>query len=324
MRRNVKRPGVKLKAVCVLLLVIALLFGMYCAGRWLEKRMANPEPDGDYRQHITDNTGISYGRKTYRLKKNLTSVLLLGIDYGNAKAGDSADGGRTEFVQLLVIDDNAQTVKRLQIDSEAIITTDAPDTHPAHDFASDSKEQYCKLSVEAVSSLLLSTPIDFYIAVDLDGIGVINDLADGVTVTLKDDFSALDPAMTKGTELTLNGNQAEIYFCSKADTETRKARTERQEQYAEQLFRQIKNRFLVDKDFLGAVAFFDGTSEYLTTNITRGRLLNEAYNSRKYVREELTSLHGKCRIGTNGLMRFHADEKSLYETVLDLFYEEVK
>lgn len=71
MRRNVKRPGVKLKAVCVLLLVIALLFGMYCAGRWLEKRMANPEPDGDYRQHITDNTGISYGRKTYRLKRIL-------------------------------------------------------------------------------------------------------------------------------------------------------------------------------------------------------------------------------------------------------------
>ena len=33
----------------------------------------------------------------------------------------------------------------------------------------------------------------------LDGISVLNDLAGGVTVTLEDDFSAADPAMTKGS-----------------------------------------------------------------------------------------------------------------------------
>ncbi len=39
--------------------------------------------------------------------------------------------------------------------------------------------------------------IDFYLAMSLDGISVLNDLAGGVTVTLEDDFSAADPAMTR-------------------------------------------------------------------------------------------------------------------------------
>lgn len=45
--------------------------------------------------------------------------------------------------------------------------------------------------------------IDFYVAMNMDGISELNDLAGGVTVTLEDDFSSIDPAMTKGTTLTL-------------------------------------------------------------------------------------------------------------------------
>ena len=51
--------------------------------------------------------------------------------------------------------------------------------------------------------------IDFYLAMSLDGISVLNDLAGGVTVTLEDDFSAADPAMTKRATLTLQGDQAD-------------------------------------------------------------------------------------------------------------------
>ena len=48
--------------------------------------------------------------------------------------------------------------------------------------------------------------IDFYVAMNMDGISELNDLAGGVTVTLEDDFSSIDPAMTKGTTLPLHGN----------------------------------------------------------------------------------------------------------------------
>lgn len=57
--------------------------------------------------------------------------------------------------------------------------------------------------------------IDFYVAMNMDGISELNDLAGGVTVTLEDDFSSIDPAMTKGTTLTLHGNQAETFVRSR-------------------------------------------------------------------------------------------------------------
>lgn len=53
----------------------------------------------------------------------------------------------------------------------------------------------------------LGESVDFYVAMNMDGISELNDLAGGVTVTLEDDFSSIDPAMTKGTTLTLPGGK---------------------------------------------------------------------------------------------------------------------
>lgn len=63
----------------------------------------------------------------------------------------------------------------------------------------DGRQTSCEVTVEAVENLLGGQAIDQYLAMGLDGISTLNDLAGGVTVTLEDDFSAIDPAMTKGT-----------------------------------------------------------------------------------------------------------------------------
>ena len=69
----------------------------------------------------------------------------------------------------------------------------------AHGFG-DGKEESCEYAREAVEGLLLGESIDFYVAMNMDGISELNDLAGGVTVTLEDDFSSIDPAMAKGTD----------------------------------------------------------------------------------------------------------------------------
>lgn len=76
--------------------------------------------------------------------------------------------------------------------------------------------------------------IDFYVAMNMDGISELNDLAGGVTVTLEDDFSSIDPAMTKGTTLTLHGDQAETFVRSRMTVGdgTNASRMERQSVYA--------------------------------------------------------------------------------------------
>ena len=80
----------------------------------------------------------------------------------------------------------------------------------------------------------LGESIDFYVAMNMDGISELNDLAGGVTVTLEDDFSSIDPAMTRGTTLTLHGEQAETFVRSRMTVGdgTNASRMERQSVYA--------------------------------------------------------------------------------------------
>lgn len=57
----------------------------------------------------------------------------------------------------------------------------------------DGRQTSCEVTVEAVENLGGQT-VDQYLSMGLDGISTLNDLAGGITVTLEDDFSAIDPA----------------------------------------------------------------------------------------------------------------------------------
>ena len=330
MKQHVKKPGTKLKAVCVLLIAVAILLGLYRGGRWLETRRNNPEPRGNYQERKANEATVTYDGTVYRQRKNLTSILLMGIDHDSGETGGQAD-----FLQLIVIDDTSRTLKRLSIDRDTMTPITVlgvlgnrsgvrtAQVSLSHGFG-DGKEQSCELTAEAVSNLLLGMPVDFYLAMNLDGIAALNDMAGGVTVTLADDFSAQDPAMAQGTTLTLHGDQAEIYVRSRRNVGvgTNEARMVRQEQYVAKLFAQLDTQMRSDQNFSGTM--FDTLSPYLTTSIGRGRLINVVWLAKDYARQEPLSISGEHRVGSDGFMQFYADEASLYETVLDLFYEEVK
>ncbi len=330
MKQCTKEPGTKLKAVCVLLIAAAVLFGLYLGGRWLETRGNNPEPRGNYHERKANEATVTYNGTVYRQRKKLTSVLLMGIDHDSGESGGQAD-----FLQLLVIDDTAETVKRLPIDRDTMTPITVlgvlgnrsgvrtAQVSLSHGFG-DGKEKSCALTVEAVSNLLLGVSIDYYMAMNMDGIAALNDMAGGVTVTLADDFSTLDPAMIKGATLTLHGEQAEIYVRSRMSVGigTNEARMTRQEQYVAKLFAQLDAQMRSEQNFSGTM--FDTLSPYLTTDIDRGRLMNMVWLAKDYARPQPLSIVGEHRIGSDGFMQFYADEASLYAAVLDLFYEEVK
>jgi len=330
LKQHVKKPGTKLKAVCVLLIAVAILLGLYRGGRWLETRRNNPEPRGNYQERKANEATVTYDGTVYRQRKNLTSILLMGIDHDSGETGGQAD-----FLQLIVIDDTSRTLKRLSIDRDTMTPITVlgvlgnrsgvrtAQVSLSHGFG-DGKEQSCELTAEAVSNLLLGMPVDFYLAMNLDGIAALNDMAGGVTVTLADDFSAQDPAMAQGATLTLHGDQAEIYVRSRRNVGvgTNEARMVRQEQYVAKLFAQLDTQMRSDQSFSGTM--FDTLSPYLTTSIGRGRLINVVWLAKDYARQEKLSISGEHRVGSDGFMQFYADEASLYETVLDLFYEEVK
>ena len=322
-------PKAKLKAVGILLVAGIAFLGIYQGGRWLEQRSAKPEPRGDPQQRAA--AAVSYEGVSYRPKTALTSILLLGIDQSSGQD----NGGQADFLQLLVIDDGEKSVKRLQIDRDTMTPITilgvlgnrsgmrTAQISLSHGFGG-SREQSGELTAEAVSNLLLGTPLDGYLAMTLEGIAVLNDMAGGVTVTLEDDFSAMDPAMTKGATLTLQGRQAEIYVRSRRQvgTGTNEERMARQNQYLSRLFTQLDERLRAERDYCGKL--LDALEPYLTTNLSRGRLMNAVWAAKDYDRPEPLTIAGEHRIGSDGFMQFYAEESALYEATLSLFYQKTK
>ena len=328
--------GLKLRVLLAILaaaLVIALL---YLGGRWMEKRAQKPEVRGDasLRTQMADAVTIEFNGQTYVQRKGLVSILLMGVDKRTTAqvTNSKRNGGQADFLRLLVIDAQAQTIRQLAIDRDTMtpITilgvlgnrtgTRTERISLSHGFG-DGKEESCELTVEAVSNLLYSTPIDFYVAMDMDGISDLNDWLGGVTVTLEDDFSAIDPAMKKGETLTLHGDQAEIYVRERLSVGvgTNEARMRRQQQYLDQAQRLLKQKLASDEK--SAENLYDSLIIHLTTNMSRGRMLNEIYHAKDYAVEDILQPAGVHSIDAEGFMQFVVEEESLQQAVVQLFYE---
>lgn len=323
--------------VGLLILIAIVLVLLYQGGRWLEHRSDKTEPRGDHRQRYTFDGMIELDGVTYRQRKDVTVILIMGIDTESTDGSASGyrNGGQADFLRLLVIDDTNKAITQIQIDRDTMTPITVlgvlgnksgvrtAQICLAHGFG-DGQSQSCELTVEAVSNLMFGIPIDFYVAMNLDGIATLNDLLGGVTVTLEDDFSLLDPTMSVGATLTLNGEQAEFFVRSRRNIGigTNEARMERQELYVSQMSSLLYEHVREDKEFIGTL--YDAAAPYLTTNISRGRLINEVWTSREYQRTAVVKPAGTHEIGSDGFMQFHADEADIEQIVIDLFYEEVK
>ena len=335
-RRPIQRSTLKRWIIVIAVAVVAVLVLAFFVGRWLEHRMDKPEVRGDahLRQELEEAPTIEVDGQTYRLRQHLTTILLIGVDRASdAEVKNSyRNGGQADFLRLLVIDPDAKQIRQIPIDRDTMtpITvlgvlgnrtgTRTERISLSHGFGKG-KEDSCQLTVEAVSNLLYDVPIDFYIALNLDGISELNDLLDGIEVTLEDDFSSIDPAMTKGTTLTLMGDQAEVFVRNRMSVGvgTNESRMVRQQTYLSKVQNQLRSRLQADSNAAGAI--FDAMAPYLTTNFSRGRLINEAYAAKEYELEAPIELAGEHSIDKDGFMQFVVDEAKLQQVVLSVFYQ---
>lgn len=312
-----------------------LLALLYIGGNLLEARDKKPETRGDYQERYAYEETIEVDGETYRRRREVTAILLMGIDRSSdAVITGYRNGGQSDFLQLLAIDSSDRTITRVPIDRDTMtpitvlgVLGDKAGVRTAqiclsHGFG-DGKQQSCELTVDAVSNLMVGAPIDEYFAMNLDGISTMNDALGGVTVTLEDDFSALDPAMTLGTTLTLRGIQAEYFVRSRMNigVGTNEARMKRQQVYVEQIGNMLDERVREDQNFIGTL--YDELTPYLVTSMSRGYLINKAWTTREYERR-VAEILGEHRIGSDGFMEFHADEDAVEQLVLELFYQKVK
>ena len=333
MKKQEQKNKTVFHAVAALLAVLAVVLVLYGGGRWLEKRAEKPETRTQLPQ--ADQETVEVDGVTYRKKSRLTTILVMGVDHDTQDSYEYRKAGQADFLRLVVLDDADKTVQQLQIDRDTMTPVTVlgllgdryePVTEQiclGYAFG-DGRKTSCEVTVEAVGNLLGGQTIDQYLAMGLDGISTLNDLAGGVTVTLEDDFSAADPAMTKGATLTLQGNQAEIFVRRRMDIGegTNEARMVRQEEYLAQLSAQLESRVQQDQQFTAQV--YDALQPYLVTDLAKGRLVNEVWAAKDDTVEPAIALEGEHKVAEDGFTEFYPTEASIQKAVLTLFWEPVE
>ena len=333
MKKQEQKNKTVFHAAAALLAVLAVVLVLYGGGRWLEKRAEKPETRTQLPQ--ADQETVEVDGVTYRKKQRITTILVMGVDHDTQDSYEYRKAGQADFLRLVVLDDADKTVQQLQIDRDTMTPVTVlgllgdryePVTQQiclGYAFG-DGRQTSCEVTVEAVGNLLGGQTIDQYLAMGLDGISTLNDLAGGVTVTLEDDLSAADPAMTKGATLTLQGDQAEIFVRRRMDIGegTNEARMVRQEEYLAQLSAQLESRVQQDQQFTAQV--YDALQPYLVTDLAKGQLVNEVWAAKDDTVEPAIALEGEHKVAEDGFTEFYPTEASIQKAVLTLFWEPVE
>ena len=220
-----KKKG-KTLIIILILLVLAIVFAAYYAvqksAREQDASLVSPE-DAARRYRPS----ISYQGENYPLKRNMSSLLLIGTDNfaddGKQHEGLPYNFNLADFLTVLVFDHRAKTITPLQICRDTMCEAPLPSGETkrmqitlSHTYGSGGADS-CGYTRQAVEWLLYEAPIDKYLAFTMDTVPLVNDMLGGITVTLEEDLPDLGPAYVKGATVTLKGMEA-LRFVRYRDT----------------------------------------------------------------------------------------------------------
>lgn len=313
--------------------------------------------------------GVIYEGRTSR---SLTTVLLIGYDHmddGELDDGQQGftQGGQSDFLLLLAIDHEAKKIRMLQFDRDTM--TDVKFYSKFGAYYGTRRQQIClshaygdtqelnnRNAIWAVENFLGiagendGAKIDWYISMDITGIGRLNDLLGGVTVPINDDFSYYDPTMVQGTTMTLTGEQAHIYCRQRyfIGDQTNKNRMARQRVYMDAATELLRTKVKENKNFakqllngMGIIydtskklddsfgfttTDYDGTpitntpTHYLMTDNSLEAIASLLARVLDYELCEVENIPGVHQIGTQGYWEFIPEEEAGVKWALDALY----
>lgn len=305
-----------------------------CAAGTIVYHVADSSTSSDWNAeegyiNVTEINGIKCRRRT-RVK----SYLIMGTDAtGPVGVVEEYDGtGQCDVLELLVIDQNADTyallpinrntvteVKTLENDGTYIASSEVQ-IALAHTMG-DGMEISCENTVDAVSHLLYDQPIDGYASLNMDSIKIINHFAGGVTVTVEDDFSQSDPSLKMGETITLTDDQAMHFVHDRMSVgdDTNEGRMRRQKAYLDALLPVFEQKTGQNESF--PLEVFDGLQDYMVTNLTGKDCSKIAKAVMKNESLGTLQIQGESSLDYLGYDQFIPDQDSVADVVIQLFYE---
>ena len=324
-----------IKGLAVIALFIVIVIALVCVFHLTETLLHRTEQNSEdpYSENVQDR--IFLGGTWYARKKNLETVLLLGIDSRDKIEDVTDDSQQTDFVAVLIVDKAAERFQLLHLNRDTIadiprldmegkkIGTYKAQLALAHAYGTTDKQR-CRNAVDAVENLLYGNRIDHYVAVTMGAVPTVNDSVGGVTVQLLDDFSFMDPSYVKDAVVTLKGDHALRYVQERGALEdsSNLRRMERQQQYIGALLKQITSADAKSTDDVMKTVL--DISEYMVSDYTADQLSRLFERISAYQYDGVYTVAGETSISVDGYMEFHADDSDVQSKVMELFYEPEK
>lgn len=321
--RDTKKIAAVFKFLLVLLLLFVLLFSLLKIVQKTTKQRQEPQV---YQSKTVVHDGVEYYPR-----QDIDVMLVMGIDeYGPVKASNSYNNtGEADTLLLLVFDHTNRQIHALNInrDTMAEIPVLGVDGRSAgtvfaqlalsHTYGSG-LEDSCENTRTAVSAMLGGVPIEYYVSMNMDVVGIISDAVGGVPVRVTENFEASGSDIPMG-ETTLRGDQAIEYvrFRKNVGDEKNVSRMKRQMEFVDSFFVQLQKKLEQEPSF--ALTTYDEVSDYIVTDCSSTVLVSMMERYGDYELVKVKNLPGENRQGER-YMEFYVEEQAKQKLVLELFY----
>ena len=339
-KKNQRKQGKAKRVVLIILLVLLLLIAALAATCLIlqnkgKKDLMNFDDmnvstiDGSVAE--SDGKTITYKGRTYRLNENITSIACLGVDKEELMVGARpGTAGQSDTNIVLVIDTAKGTVTAINIPRDTmcdvnVFTVKGNFVNTTHEqlcmaYAyGDGKKTSCENAVASIERVLFGMPINSYISLDMDGVGVINDSVGGVTVIPNETISGFE----KGRAVTLHGSEAMNFVRTRStDVNASLRRSERHVTYAKAFAQTALSA--VKKDFGTITRLYNTAMRYCSTNVDLSKVtyLATTLLSKGFGGLNAVTVPGTMAAGEK-YAEYTVDTEAAFEMILSIFYTEV-
>ena len=279
----------------------------------------------------TERKTIERNGIEYFPRQDITVVMVLGIDqYGPMVSSESyRNTGSADSVMLLVFDETEKNCTVLYLNRDTmvdmdvlglkgeLIGTDYGQLALAHTYGTG-MEDSCVNVKNTLMNFMHGLNIDYFVSMGMDAIPILNDAVGGVTVTVTEDFSEVNPTITMG-QLILRGDQVLDYVQTRKGVGDQKnvTRMQRQREYVDAFLAALYEKAQLETEFM--VSVYDEVSDYIVTDCSVNTLSAMLDRYADFTVAGAVTPEGE-NVVVDGHYQFHVDEEKLDALILDIFY----
>lgn len=311
---------------CILLFLVFVM--LYSGLRIMESTVFHSEETaaGTGSTKTITRNGIDYYPR-----QDINVMLVLGIDQsGPVKSSNYyRNNGAADSVMLLVFDETEKECTVLYLNRDTMLDMDvlgvrgeyAGTTYGqlalAHTYGTG-LEDSCENVKNTLMKFFHGLTIDYYVAMNMDAVPILNDAVGGVTVNVVDDFSNVDSSIPMG-EVTLKGNQVLSYVRTRKNLGDQKniTRMQRHKEYVYGFLNNLLQKEQEDVNFL--IKTYEEVAPYLVSDCSVNTLNGMLSRYTDFTVAEIVTPEGDNVIGDE-YYEFYVDAEKLNELTVRLFY----